>query len=106
MAARASGDWLICGVSEPEWRQASTMLLPLVLAAEIAVHTPAPAPVREIGQGVYLLAGGFEPEPESGPDGNTIIFDAPDGLVVVDTGRHAWCGTPRSASPSLATAIR
>jgi glyoxylase-like metal-dependent hydrolase (beta-lactamase superfamily II) len=25
-----------------------------------------------------------------GPDGNTIIFDAPDGLVVVDTGRHAY----------------
>ncbi len=23
-----------------------------------------------------------------GPDGNTVIFDAPDGLVVVDTGRH------------------
>jgi len=26
---------------------------------------------------------------DSGPDGNTIIFDAPKGLVVVDTGRHA-----------------
>ena len=23
-----------------------------------------------------------------GPDGNSIIFDAPDGLIVVDTGRH------------------
>lgn len=23
-----------------------------------------------------------------GPDGNTVIFDAPEGLVVVDTGRH------------------
>jgi glyoxylase-like metal-dependent hydrolase (beta-lactamase superfamily II) len=24
----------------------------------------------------------------SGPDGNTVILDAPDGLIVVDTGRH------------------
>lgn len=24
-----------------------------------------------------------------GPDGNTVILDAPDGLIVVDTGRHA-----------------
>ena len=28
--------------------------------------------------------------PERGPDGNTVVFDAPEGLVVVDTGRHAW----------------
>ncbi len=26
---------------------------------------------------------------EIGPDGNTVIFDAPDGLVVIDSGRHA-----------------
>jgi glyoxylase-like metal-dependent hydrolase (beta-lactamase superfamily II) len=25
---------------------------------------------------------------DRGPDGNTVIFDAPEGLVVVDTGRH------------------
>jgi glyoxylase-like metal-dependent hydrolase (beta-lactamase superfamily II) len=24
------------------------------------------------------------------PDGNTVIFDAPSGLVVMDTGRHTW----------------
>lgn len=28
--------------------------------------------------------------PGRGPDGNTIIFDAPQGLIVVDTGRHVW----------------
>jgi glyoxylase-like metal-dependent hydrolase (beta-lactamase superfamily II) len=28
--------------------------------------------------------------PDRGPDGNTIIFEGRDGLVVVDTGRHAW----------------
>jgi glyoxylase-like metal-dependent hydrolase (beta-lactamase superfamily II) len=28
--------------------------------------------------------------PGRGPDGNTVVFDAPDGLVVIDTGRHDW----------------
>ncbi|MGD9981227.1 MAG: MBL fold metallo-hydrolase [Hyphomonadaceae bacterium] len=64
------------------------MLLPLLLVAQLATETPKPPPVREIARGVYLQPGGFEGE--RGPDGNTIIFDAPQGLVVVDTGRHAW----------------
>jgi glyoxylase-like metal-dependent hydrolase (beta-lactamase superfamily II) len=64
------------------------MLLPLLLATELAAQTPVVPPVRELAPGVHLLPGGFEPE--RGPDGNTIIFDAPDGLVVVDTGRHSW----------------
>lgn len=63
------------------------MLLSLIFVAQLAA-TPAAPPVREIAQGVYLQPGGFEPE--RGPDGNTIIFDAPDGLIVVDTGRHVW----------------
>src|ERR1044072_1638252 len=25
---------------------------------------------------------------DKGPDGNSVILDAPDGLIVVDTGRH------------------
>lgn len=40
----------------------------------------------EIVPGVHLIRGNFTPG--SQPDGNTIIFTAPDGLVVVDTGRH------------------
>lgn len=64
------------------------MLLPLLLVAQLASQTPAIPPIREITPGVHLQPGGFEPE--RGPDGNTIIFDAPQGLVVVDTGRHAW----------------
>ncbi len=28
--------------------------------------------------------------PERGPDGNTVVLVGPAGLVVVDTGRHAW----------------
>lgn len=64
------------------------MLLPLLLIAQLASQGPAVPPVREIAAGVHLQQGGFEPE--RGPDGNTIIFDAPQGLVVVDTGRHSW----------------
>lgn len=64
------------------------MLLVLLLAAELAAQTPAAPPGRDLAAGVHLQPGGFEPA--RGPDGNTIIFDAPDGLVVVDTGRHTW----------------
>jgi len=35
---------------------------------------------------ITVIPGGFVPG--SQPDGNTIVFDAPDGLVVMDTGRH------------------
>ncbi|MEZ5961569.1 MAG: MBL fold metallo-hydrolase [Hyphomonadaceae bacterium] len=64
------------------------MLLPLLIVAQLAGQTPTVPPVREIAAGVHLQPGGFEPG--RGPDGNTIIFDAPQGLVVVDSGRHAW----------------
>ena len=71
------------------------MFAALTLAAALAaadqaapdVRPEAPPP-REIASGVTLIPGGFLPG--RGPDGNTVIFDAPDGLVVVDTGRHAW----------------
>ena len=41
---------------------------------------------RQIAPDVFLIPGDV-PE-ERGPDGNTIILRAPDGLIVVDTGRH------------------
>jgi glyoxylase-like metal-dependent hydrolase (beta-lactamase superfamily II) len=34
----------------------------------------------------HLVPGGFEPG--RSPDGNSIFLDAPDGLILVDTGRH------------------
>lgn len=58
-----------------------------IALAQLAA-APAAQPAREIAPGVTMIAGGFEPG--RGPDGNTIVFDAPDGLIVVDTGRHAW----------------
>lgn len=64
------------------------MLLALLLATELAAQTPVVPAGRDIASGVYLQPGGFEPG--RGPDGNTVIFDAPQGLVVVDTGRHTW----------------
>jgi glyoxylase-like metal-dependent hydrolase (beta-lactamase superfamily II) len=36
--------------------------------------------------GFAVIPGTFEPSRQ--PDGNTVVFDAPDGLVVLDTGRH------------------
>lgn len=72
------------------------MLLPLLLAAALAADAepggapdqPVAPPPQEIAEGVTLIPGGILPG--RGPDGNTIIFDAPQGLIVVDTGRHVW----------------
>jgi glyoxylase-like metal-dependent hydrolase (beta-lactamase superfamily II) len=64
-------------------------LLMLVLAQPAAsASTATSPPPEELAPGVALLRGAILPE--RGPDGNTVVFDAPDGLVVVDTGRHAW----------------
>jgi len=64
------------------------MIMPLILAIALeTTHAPV-APPREIAPGVALIPGAFPND--RGPDGNTIVFDAPQGLVVVDTGRHAW----------------
>jgi glyoxylase-like metal-dependent hydrolase (beta-lactamase superfamily II) len=50
--------------------------------------TPTAPPPREIAADIWLLPGAMLPE--RGPDGNTVVFAGPGGLVVVDTGRHAW----------------
>lgn len=62
--------------------------LTLALAQSAAAPAVDVPPPQEIAPGVELLRGAILPE--RGPDGNTIVIDAPDGLVVVDTGRHAW----------------
>jgi len=38
------------------------------------------------GPAYHLIPGGVPLD--KGPDGNSIVLDAPDGLIVVDTGRH------------------
>jgi glyoxylase-like metal-dependent hydrolase (beta-lactamase superfamily II) len=50
--------------------------------------TPAPPVAHELARDTYFLAGAMLPG--RGPDGNTVIYVAPSGLIVVDTGRHPW----------------
>lgn len=40
-----------------------------------------------VAPGVHLIPGVFVPGTQ--PDGNTVVFSAREGLIVVDTGRHA-----------------
>lgn len=66
-------------------------ILPFLLALALAQTSPtrpAAPPVREIAAKTFLLPGAMLPD--RGPDGNTVIFSGPAGLVVVDTGRHPW----------------
>jgi len=57
-----------------------------------AVQPPAapstrPPPLASVVRGVDVIFG-FFPEGQQ-PDGNSVIFTAADGLIVMDTGRHA-----------------
>lgn len=68
--------------------KASLLAAALMQATAEPAPNPVAAPAREIAPGVHLLPGDFYEG--RGPDGNTIILEARDGLVVVDTGRHVW----------------
>ncbi len=57
----------------------------VALLAVLAIAVAANAAVR-VTDGVALIPGSFVPGTQ--PDGNTVVFTAPEGLVVVDTGRH------------------
>ncbi|MFI4933406.1 MAG: MBL fold metallo-hydrolase [Caulobacterales bacterium] len=60
------------------------------LLAPLAAAGPADAPASPAAQvvapGVWLIAGAVPADRE--PDGNTVVFRAPAGLIVMDTGRH------------------
>lgn len=49
--------------------------------------TGAAAPKVKLVEPSYHLIPGFVPL-DKGPDGNSIFLDAPQGLILVDTGRH------------------
>lgn len=50
---------------------------------------PVPLPtLQDLLPGIWMIPGGMLPGRQ--PDGNSVIVQAPAGLVVVDTGRHAW----------------
>jgi len=61
-----------------------------VCAAGASAQSPPDSrpEIRLVVKDVWLLRGSFPPKRE--PDGNTVIFRAPEGLIVFDTGRHAW----------------
>lgn len=60
------------------------ILLAALLPAAAAAAEAAAA--GEVAPGIRLLPGRFVPGQQ--PDGNTLVWTAPEGLVVVDTGRH------------------
>ena len=66
----------------------AALVASIVWLAAAAAPDVAGSPPEKIAPGVELLRGAMLPE--RGPDGNTVVFDAPQGLVVIDTGRHAW----------------
>ncbi len=64
--------------------------LSLIAGAAIAEPLPAPPPplAQLVAPGVWLIPGAILPKRQ--PDGNTVVFEAPKGLVIMDTGRHPW----------------
>lgn len=66
----------LCGVA----------LVAAVRGADAPVPVPAGAPIP-VADGVLLIAGRYVPGEQ--PDGNSVLFSAPEGWVVFDTGRHA-----------------
>ena len=60
-------------------RNALALLAALALAGCVAARPTAP-------RTWHLVPGTFEPN--RGPDGNSVFLEAPDGLILVDTGRH------------------
>ena len=56
------------------------------LLALLALALSAPASAADGARDWHLVPGSFEPG--RGPDGNSVFLDAPEGLILVDTGRH------------------
>ncbi len=56
-------------------------------ALTILLLAAATATAADLPPGVHLVPGTFTAGTQ--PDGNSVILEAPEGLIVVDTGRHA-----------------
>jgi glyoxylase-like metal-dependent hydrolase (beta-lactamase superfamily II) len=73
------------------WRRRLTVLAAALAFAAVsrsAGDVPIAAKPRSIAPGVWLIAGGLWPDRQ--PDGNSVVFESPCGVVVIDTGRHEW----------------
>ncbi len=57
-----------------------------LLAAILCLGTASSA--APTSPGWHLVPGQVDPEGRKGPDGNSVFLDAPQGLILVDTGRH------------------
>lgn len=67
------------------------ILVLVFVAGGVAVADGPPAVVpapQQLAPGIWMIPGGIQPDRQ--PDGNSVVFEVPAGLVVVDTGRHAW----------------
>ena len=64
-------------------RRIVSLLFPLGAAFALANIAAA----QDLPQGVTLLRGTFVPNVQ--PDGNSTLLAAPEGLIAIDTGRHA-----------------
>lgn len=59
--------------------------LPVLVRASETQVAPVPGVVAP---GIWWIPGGIRAGHQ--PDGNSVVIESPDGLIVVDTGRHAW----------------
>jgi glyoxylase-like metal-dependent hydrolase (beta-lactamase superfamily II) len=63
------------------------LLLSLLAGCATTASTPAALPGEAVANGVTLIRGVFVQG--SQPDGNTVLLRGSNGLIVVDSGRHA-----------------
>lgn len=64
------------------------MIARTALALLAACAVPAAAQeAKPVAPGIWLIEGGYEPGRQ--PDGNSVLIEGPDGLLLVDSGRHA-----------------
>ncbi|MBX3716810.1 MAG: MBL fold metallo-hydrolase [Burkholderiales bacterium] len=70
------------------WSRIAIAALSSSMAVAAFASTPEPAPPepRRLAEGAWWLPGSHLPGRQ--PDGNTVVFEGPEGLVVLDTGRH------------------
>ena len=58
----------------------------LCCCVSLTISASVIAATNRIAPDIDVIYGGYVPEQQ--PDGNSIVIRAPDGLIVIDTGRH------------------
>jgi glyoxylase-like metal-dependent hydrolase (beta-lactamase superfamily II) len=75
-------------IDDEEERRFMTVRRTALVLFLIMMALPAAAATTELAPGVVFVPGTFLVGHGHQPDGNSVIFDAAEGLIVVDTGRH------------------